>query len=665
VLTSVEKVLFVALALVSLGAAAVGFRRIVAIVRRGEGDVELTGLLQRALEALAKTLSQRTVLNARPRTSWFHSFVAWGFIYYFLVNLGDVLEGFVAGYHFLGTGAIGRLYRLGADLLSVAVLVGILYLVYRRFVQKSVDLKIRDGIQLHPKARGGIRRDSAIVAGFITLHVGARFLGQSFRVAQGGADPWQPFASLVALLWATLSQGALVFAEHISWWVALGLILVFLPYFPYSKHLHLLAGPVNFLIKPKRSSRGALDPLELDLDAARFGSDRLENLPWPRLVDTFACIMCNRCQDVCPAYVAGTALSPSALEINKRFEIKDQMAPLAAGAESRAPLLESVFPADAVWACTSCAACVEICPVGNEPMQDLMDVRRYLTLTEGDVPSDAANTLRNIERRGNPWGYNPEERAAWADGLDVPIMADKGEAEVLFWVGCSGSFDPRSQKIAQAVARLLARAGVDFAILGAEESCTGDPARRLGEEFGFQMAVERNTEIFGKYRFNKVITMCPHCFNTLGNEYADFGVDLDVVHHSQFIAELIARGKLEPSREVAAAATFHDPCYLGRYNGEFDAPRAALKGIPGLELREMPRVRQRGLCCGGGGGSLFHEVPAERDIADIRMDEAAGVKPDVVATACPFCMTMFEGSQVKAEKNIETKDIAELLDEVL
>jgi Fe-S oxidoreductase len=401
------------------------------------------------------------------------------------------------------------------------------------------------------------------------------------------------------------------------------------------------------------------------LEATRFGSDRLETLPWPRLVDTFACIMCNRCQDVCPAYLAGTALSPSALEINKRFEIKDQMGPLAAGAESRAPLLEDVITADAVWACTSCAACVEICPVSNEPMQDLMDVRRYLTLTEGAVPSDAANALRNIERRGNPWGNTPEDRAAWADGLDVAIMADKGEAEVLFWVGCSGSFDPRSQKIAQSLARLLGRAGVDFAILGAEERCTGDPARRMGEEFGFQMAVEHNAEIFGKYRFKKVITMCPHCYNTLANEYPDFGVELDVVHHSQFIAELMAQGKLGPSRELETVATFHDSCYLGRYNGQYAAPRAVLAGIPGLELREMPRNRQRGLCCGGGGGALFHEVPAERDIADIRMEEAAGVKPDVVATACPFCMTMFEGSQFKAEKNIETKDIAELLDEVL
>jgi Fe-S oxidoreductase len=661
VLTLLEKIVFISLSLVSLGATVVVFRRIVAIIRRGEEDIEWAGLPRRLLEALVKTLSQRTVLASRRTTSWFHAFVAWGFFYYFLVNLGDLLEGFIPEFHFLGQGVIGGFYRLGADLLSVAVLVGMVYLVIRRFVQNAPELKIREEILLHPKARGGIRRDSAIVAGFVLLHVGARFLGQSFQVAQDGTDLWQPIASLVAGVWTPLGQTPLVLAEHAAWWVALGLILAFLPYFPYSKHLHLMATPVNFLIKPERPSMGALSPMELDVEATRFGSDRLENLPWPRLFDTFACIMCNRCQDVCPAYAAGTVLSPSALEINKRYEITEQMVSLAAGAESRAPLLDSVITADAVWACTSCAACVEICPVGNEPMQDLIDIRRYLTLTEGDLPSQAAMTLRNIEMRGNPWGYSPDERSDWAADLDVPTMAEKGEAEVLFWVGCSGSFDPRTQKITLAVAQLLQRAGVDFAILGTEERCNGDPARRMGEEFGFQMAVEHNAEIFDKYRFRKVITACPHCFNTFRNEYVDFGVDLDVMHHSQFIAELIAQGRLEPNKELASTVTFHDSCYLGRYNREYDAPRAVLESIPGLELREMPRNRERGLCCGGGGGGIFQEVPAERDIADIRIDEAASVEPDIVASACPFCMTMFEGSQRKSEMNIETKDIAELL----
>lgn len=664
-LTLVEKVLFVVLAMVSLGWTYVGFRRIVAIVQRGDDDVDLGDVPRRALNALVATLSQRTVLKARRRASLFHAFVAWGFFYYLAVNLGDLLGGFVADFRPLGGVVVVGLYHLGADLLSVALLVSIGYLFYRRFIQGSPDLQIRDDIKLHPGARQGMRRDSAIVAGFIFLHVGARFLGSSFRIASGSADVWQPFAGLVARLWAPLSHSALAVGEHAAWWLALGLILAFLPYFPYSKHLHLMVAPVNFVTTPKRRSMGGLPYMELDLEAERFGPERLEHLKWPYLVDAFACIMCTRCQEVCPAYAAGTGLSPAALEINKRYEIKDQMAALAAGEESRAALVGSVITEDAVRACTTCAACVEICPVGNEPMQDLIEMRRYQTLTEANLPADAAETLRNIERGGNPWDYSPDDRMSWAEGLDVPVMADKGEAEVLFWVGCSGSFDPRSQKITQAVVRLLQRAGVDFAVLGREESCNGDPARRMGEEFVFQMAVERNMEVLNQYRFDKVVTACPHCFNVMGNEYADFGADLKVVHHSQLFAELIRQGSLAPRSELKLNVTFHDSCYLGRYNGEYDAPRAVLAGIPGVTLREMPRARERGLCCGGGGGGIFYDVPAEVDIADIRMEEAIGVEPDVVASACPFCMTMFEGSERRDAAKIQTRDIAELLDEAL
>ncbi len=662
-LTPTEKLAFIALALLSLGITFVGFMRIVKIVRRGEGRIDLRHLPRRTLDALVKTLSQRTVLASRPGTSHFHAFVAWGFFYYLLVNFGDALEGFVAGFRFMGSSLVGDLYRLGADLLSVAVLVGMSYLVYRRFIRSSPELQIREDIPLHPGARRGIYLDSAIVAGFILLHAGARFLGQSFRVAREGADPWQPFTSLVARLWTPLGEAPLATAGHVAWWAALGLILAFLPYFPYSKHLHLMAAPVNFLTGPERPSTGALSAMDLDTEAERFGPERIEHLAKPSLIDAFACIMCNRCQDVCPAYAAGTTLSPSALEINKRYEIRGQMDALARGEESHAPLLEGVIPADAVRACTSCAACVEICPVGNEPLQDIMDIRRYLTLTEGDVPPDAAPALRNIERRGDPWGNTPDDRAAWAKGMNVPTMAEKGEAKVLFWVGCSGSFDPRAQKISRSIARLLERAGVDFAILGVEESCTGDPARRMGEEFGFQMAAEQNGEVLSRYRFDRVITGCPHCFNTLKHEYRDFGVELDVVHHTQLIDEMIQTGKLTPGSEVTQAVTYHDSCYLGRYNGEYDAPRAALQNIPGLELREMPRNRNRSFCCGGGGGGAFYEPSAERSIPDLRLEEAAGVDPDVVASACPFCMTMFEGSPRKNEANVEIKDIAELLDE--
>lgn len=664
-LTTPEKLLFILFTLLSLGGTYLTVQRMVAVIQRGEAERSLEDLPKRALQALGETLSQRPVLRSRPTTSWFHAFVAWGFIYYFLVNFGDVLTGYVPDFHFLGTGTVGNLYRLGADLLSVAVLVGIVYFIVRRFVLNPADLQIRDNVLLHPKARTGMRRDSAIVAGFILLHVGARFLGQSFIVAREAPDAWQPFASMIAGLWQPLGEEVLILGEHAAWWTALGLILAFLPYFPSSKHLHLVMAPFNFLTKPERASMGAPSPMEFDLEADLFGSDRLEALPQSRLMDTYACIMCNRCQDVCPAYTAGTELSPSALEINKRYQIKDELGALASGQASEKPLVGGVLTEDAIWSCTTCGACVEICPVANEPMQDIIDIRRHLTLDKVELPEDGMSVLRELDGRGNPWGYAPDSRADWAEGMDVPIMAEKRTVEVLFWVGCSGSFDPRSQKITQAVARLFQRAGVDFAILGPEEQCTGDPGRRLGEEAAFQVSAEMIGETLSQYEFEYIVTACPHCFNALGREYGDYGVELEVVHHSQYLAKLHAEGRLRlPGEErMEQSITYHDSCYLGRYNDEYEAPREVLRRVPGVTLEEMPRNRNRGLCCGGGGGGVFYEMPVEEEIADIRLDEAAGVQPDVVASACPFCMTMFDGSPQKDEHGLELKDIAEVLDD--
>ncbi|MDZ7843397.1 MAG: heterodisulfide reductase-related iron-sulfur binding cluster [Anaerolineales bacterium] len=664
-LTLTEKILFVSLALISGAWSFVGFQRMTEVIHRGEGEFNFGQLPRKAFEALFKTLSQKTVLNARLGTSLFHALVAWAFLYYFLVNAGDLLEGFLPGFRFLGTGLVGGLYRLGADLLSAAALVGVLYFLLRRFLADAPALQIREGILLHPQARKGMRRDSLIVILFIFLHVGARFLGASFRIAAEGPDPWQPLAGAVAGLWAEAGPGALAVGEHAAFWLALGLILAFLPYFPYSKHLHLMAAPVNFLTRPERRSLGEMRAMELEFNAEKFGPSHLEELEKPLLLDSFACIMCSRCQQVCPAYEAGTILSPAALEINKRYEIKVQMKALAEGEPSRTPLTESVLLEEAVRACTTCAACVEICPVGNEPLQDILEMRRYLTLTEVSMPTDQSNTLRSIERRGNPWGFSPADRTRWTEDLDqpVPVMAEKKSADVLFWVGCSGSYDPRNQKITQSITRLLQRAGVDFAILGQEESCNGDPARRMGEEFSFQMAVEANAEILASYEFETVITGCPHCFNVFKNEYADFGVDLKVLHHSQYLAQLVDNGKLKPRKDLNQIITYHDSCYLGRYNEEYDAPREILRGIPGVEVREMPRSRARGLCCGGGGGGVFYDVPHEKDIPEIRLEEAEGVDPDVVASACPFCLTMFEGAERKETADVLTKDIAELLDE--
>ena len=660
-LTPWEQGLFVVLAVCSLALTALAARRALVLLR--DGDALPPALTpRRALGALFNFLSQRPVFTARPRVALFHAFVAWGFIYYGLVNVGDVLEGFLPDYRFLGHGWVAGLYRLGADLLSVGVLVGVVYLAHRRFVRRPRELTFSPKIMLHPRALAGIRRDSAIVLAFIFLHVGSRFLGQSVRIAREGWDAWQPLAATLSLLWQGLPDDALVVMEHVTWWLALGLILAFLPYFPYSKHLHLVMAPLNMALKPARPALGSPDPIPLNGDGAdpsRLGAQVLTDLTWPRVLDGLACIMCNRCQDVCPAYAAGTRLSPAALEVNKRFAMKEAMAYWSRPARAPHALLEEVMPADGVWACTTCAACVEICPVANEPLQDLFEMRRALVMREGRPPTKAGQTLRNIRYAGNPWGYNPEERGDWALDLNVPLLRDVGECEVLFWPGCHGSFDPRGKEIARAVVRLLQKAGVKVAILGEEAWCTGDPARRLGDEALFQQCARRNASTFARYRFKTIVTPCPHCFNALGNEYRALGIDLNVMHHTQYLRHLVAAGKLTFGNGRTMAVTFHDPCYLGRHNGEVEAPRALLAALPGVTLREMPRHGTRSFCCGGGGGGVFFDVESDRRIPDIRLEEARALEPDTVVTACPFCMTMFEGSTLK--EGLDIRDIAEVL----
>lgn len=660
-LTPLEQVAFLILAGTSTVLAAVGFWRALVLVREAGAEAGPRLTARRAPAALANFLTQRPVFTSRPRVALFHALVAWGFIYYGLVNLGDLLEGFLPDYRFLGHGRIGDVYRLGADVLSVGVLVGVLYLAHRRFVRRARELTFSPRVMLHPRALAGIRRDSAIVFAFIFLHVGSRFLGQSVRLAREGVDLWQPFASLASFLWMGLPVHALVALEHVTWWLALGLILLFLPYFPFSKHLHLAVAPLNMALKPPRPALGTLRPLDVGPRPTDrpFGARTLNTLPWPRLVDTLACIMCNRCQEVCPAYAAGTRLSPSALEINKRFELKDRMVHgKAARADNRA-LVDMVIPEDAVWACTTCAACVEICPVANEPMQDIVDIRRFLVLDEGRPPTRAGQVLRNLRYAGNPWGENPETRGDWALDLGVPLLREKGACEVLFWAGCQGSFDPRGKEISRAVVHLLQRAGVDVAILGEEEWCTGDAARRMGEEHLFQTCVKRNAATFHRYRIGKVVTACPHCFNALRHEYRDFGVTLEVMHHTQYLRSLVEEGRLAFRNGQQMTVTFHDPCYLGRHNGEVEAPRALLAALPGLSYKEMPRHGARSFCCGGGGGGVFFDVEGERRIPDLRLEEARSLNPDVVVTACPFCMTMFEGSTRK--EGMEIRDIAEIM----
>ena len=646
-LTAVEKILFALAVLVSIYMTWRAVRMLIGVIQRGRGRPDW-GL---AARRLVRVVVQRTLLleptfRDRALVSAFHGLVAWGFMYYLLVNLGDVLRGYIEGFQFLGSGLLAGLYRLGADVLTIGVLVGMVVLIVRRYLLRPAGLTVRDSTTLHPKARAGIRRDSAIVGVFILLHVGARFAGEVFHLAAGGADPWQPLASAVSGWLAGWSPAALEVGQHVSWWLALGLILAFLPYFPRSKHLHLFFAPINYLTQPERRSMGQLDKIDFDDESLeQFGAARLEDLSYSSLIDAYACIMCNRCQDACPAYTTGKVLSPAALEINKRYFLNQEGDKLARGEPSSATLLEFAISEEAVWACTACGACNQICPVGNEPMHDILEIRRHLVLSENQFPESFQAAYRGMERAANPWNIPPDQRLAWAEGLDIPTVEHNPQAELLWWVGCAPATDPRAQQTARAFARVLKAGGVDFAVLGGREQCTGDPARRSGNDYLFHELATANVETLNQVAPRRIVTTCPHCLHTIRNEYAAYGGHFEVVHHSQLLQELIDSGRIRLRTDERQSVTFHDPCYLGRQNGVFEAPRGALEGA-GLQLTEMERSRSQSFCCGAGGAQMWkEEEDGSERVSQNRLREASNTGAETLAVGCPFCMIMLNATE--------------------
>jgi Fe-S oxidoreductase len=635
-------------------------------IGRGTGRPEWKRVPSRLLAVALKTGSFAPMFGRRLLVSLFHGLVGWGFIYYLLVNLSDVLGAFIPGFELLGSGRIGDLYRLGADLLSVAVLVGMAALMVRRFLLRPNALQVRDRTHLDPKARSGIARDSAIVGAFILVHVGARFLGESFHLGAIGGDAWRPAATAVAGLWGGWSGHTLEVARHAAFWVSLGTIMAFTPYFLYSKHLHLFMAPLNFLLQPERRSMGALDPLDFeDQSIEEFGVERIEGLSYKGLLDAYACIMCNRCQDACPAYQTGKVLSPAALEINKRYLLNQEGGRLAAGGASSQTLVEAAISEEAIWGCTACGACIEACPVANEPMRDILEIRRHLVLMQNAFPEQLQAAYRGMERTANPWGVPPEKRMEWAEGLDVTTVAEQPHPELLWWVGCAPATDQRAQGTARAFARVLQAAGVEFAVLGREETCSGDSARRSGNEYLFHELASANVERLNEVAPKRIVTTCPHCLHTLKNEYPDFGGHYEVIHHTQLIDELLADGRLQLEGGPVQGVTFHDPCYLGRQNGVVDAPRQALQA-GGLELIEMARHGRNSFCCGAGGAQMWkEEEEGTGRVSAARLAEAKATGQDTLATGCPFCMIMLNDAAGADADAPAVRDVAELIAERL
>jgi Fe-S oxidoreductase len=658
-LTVVEKIVFILLAGVSLYFGGKGFFDVYKVISRGKAEQRFDNLGRRIRRAFGIVLTQRSVFNARPVVSLLHALIFYGFVFYFLVNLVDLLEGF---FPLHARGGAWNAFNLTADLLTTGILIGVIGLIIRRRFVKPGDFDYAANVPLQAEVRAGMLRDSTIVSGFILVHVGCRLMLGATQLARAGADPYQPVATMVSGIYAGMNPALIDGALHVFWWGALGSILAFIPYFPRSKHIHLFMAPVNLALK--KDKPGVLEPMDFENEEA-FGAAKLEEFSWPRLMDAYRCIMCSRCQDVCPASNTGKALSPAAILVNERVELNRIFSDFAAGKESPRPLLDFALNEEAAWACTTCNACVEICPVGNEQMLHIIDVRRERVLTAAEFPNGLKNAFNHMERAGNPWGIAAEERMVWAKGLPfpVPTLEQKSDPEVLYWVGCAAAFDPRAQKIARSMAELLNAAGLDWAVIGKSEKCTGDTARRAGNEYLFAQMAEENIAVLNEAKPTTIVTHCPHCFHTISNEYPQFGGNFTVKHHTQFIEELIRDGKIKLAGDGASAATYHDPCYLGRHNGVFDAPRALIQSAGGT-ITEPDRNRSNSFCCGAGGGQFWKEEEKGNErVSTNRYRELKQTGAKTIATGCPFCMRMITDETAKEEEGSapDVLDVAEIV----
>jgi Fe-S oxidoreductase len=676
------------------------------------GDEVLTdNPRERTLTMVAYTLGQKR-LKEDAAAGLLHAVFLYGFLVLGLGHFEVVLEGLTSflqatgGRPFLYEQVLpawlNALYHLSQDLLAAAVLLAGVIALVRRFTGNPS--------RLLPRSKDGERILWFIVALYASFFLlgGATVLLKQRAAGDPAGFPFQPFSSLVAGVFSALSLPAAEGLRALGWWSHVLVFLGFAAYLPTTKHMHLVfAWPNSWLFRRERYGL----PQKIDFEKTeKFGIDRVQELPWKSLLDSFACTECGRCNDACPAHATGKPLMPMKVLHDVKMNLRDNGAdilrfrdgrgqPVAGKGDEEAafdpklPLvsraaIERAKPGvvrgdggylqvdgqvhlDELWACTTCAACVQACPVLIDSVPGtLVGLRQSLVMMESEFPQEATTAFKGMEVQGNPWGVARDRRMEWAEGLDVPVMADLGgrEVEYLLWVGCAGSTDPRARKTNQALVRILKAARVDFATLGVEEKCTGDPARRMGNEYLFAQLAQENIETFKQYKFRKILVTCPHCLNSLGKDYREFGTSYSVVHHSQLLAELLAAGRvpLDPARGMDGLVTFHDPCYLGRYNDTVEPPREVLVRL-GAKTVEMEKSRKNGFCCGAGGGRIFLEETIGKRVNVERTEQALATGAKTVAVGCPFCMTMMtDGTKAKdVEGSVKVKDLAELVAERL
>ncbi|HKE14271.1 MAG TPA: (Fe-S)-binding protein [Kofleriaceae bacterium] len=675
--------------LLALAFAAFG-RTIHAMVRatgRGSADPRprLDQLGRRLASVLVYFFGQKKVAEEGPQhmTSKHHLLIFWGFL---LITIGTVeilVSGLIPSFR-LGVILPEPIYlglRTVIDVFNALVLAMIAWAFFRRIVirPRLIPMTLDAGVIL-----------GAIGALMVTHFLYHGFLGAAELAAGRSLEAGVPVSGLVARWLSGIDAGAARSGAAAAFWLHTGIVLTFLNYLPYSKHIHLLGALPNIFLRNLSARKMDLPKLDLE-DENQWGVGRFEQLSWKSLVDTYACTECARCSNYCPAYNTGKNLSPMQLIHDIRYEMLDRdalyaerdglrarrdavaghdreeldrrLAAVEEQLESMAPMVGGRIADDTLWACTTCGACQEVCPVFIEHPLKIIQMRQNLVLSQERVPAELGRAFRNIERQSNPWGISNEKRMDWADGLEVPTIEDNPKPDYLLWVGCAGAFDARIVKQTRAMVKLLEAAGVSYAVLGHSEACTGDPARRAGNEMLFQMQAEANVETLNATGVTKVVTSCPHCLHTLRHDYPQFGGNFDVVHHTQLLARLVADGVLTPEKQVAKSVTYHDSCYLGRWNGEFEAPRAILASLDTPRgMTEPARSKKHGFCCGAGGARMFMEEESPR-VNENRTDELLATGADAIAVACPFCNIMItDGVKARdADERVSVRDVAELL----
>ncbi len=690
-------VLFVLLFIAALALFGVRVGRLITLLVKARPEKRTDHMNDRVGAFFKIVLGQSGVLRD-PIPGIAHFFTFWGFILIQFGLLNLMLGAFNGSLPLIGD---NHVWATILDIFVVLVLFALIVFAIRRGIVRPRQLTSA----LHGTW------DGFIILGLILLVILTLALVETFEFAASAGAAWTPIGAVFYPLLKHGSPEADTIAYRVFWWAHMLTVFGFLIYLPRSKHLHLMATPFNVFFRSYKP-KGALPLLENIEERDDYGVSKVEQFTWKQLLDGYACTECGRCNTVCPALETGKPLYPKEIILGAKEALfvrsgeilgpdsffnklnnKSDIAVIKADktpAEEEAhhePMVGGIISKEALWACTTCMACMEICPVSIEHVPKIVDMRRSLVMEESDFPQEVTSLFNNIERNGNPWEINNDKRAEWAADLEIPLLAENPDAEVLYWVGCMGSFDRRNQQVATSVAKVLKAANVDFAILGPEETCTGDPARRIGNEYLWQTQATQNIETLDGYGFNtkkakavddqagqaalatatkhrRIITACPHCFNTIKNEYPQLGGDYEVIHHTVFIDTLLADSRLKlPAGFDTRKMTYHDPCYVGRYNDVYEEPRRVLTVINSNGVTEMRRNRNKSFCCGGGGGRVWMEEKVGKRINQTRVNEALETEAEVLAAGCPFCITMFEDGikGVEAEEKMKVEDISEII----